>query len=242
MTHPIYAVGDIHGHLEKLELALSLIERDGGETASIVFLGDYTDRGPDSKGVIERLIKLKECNPNYVFLKGNHDVMFTGFLQDVPFHDPHLLVGLDWLNPRLGGNTTLQSYDIVVDETRRHGQVHAEARAKVPQSHIDFLHACELSFETDELFFVHAGVRPNNPLNAQTKHDMLWIREGFLDHDEPFEKLIVHGHTALKHPTHFGNRVDLDGGAGRGNALVPAVFEGTKCWTLTEQGRVPLVP
>lgn len=240
MTTPIYAIGDIHGQAEMLDHTLDLILRDGGPGAPIVFLGDYTDRGPDSKGVLDRLIDLKARHPNWVFLKGNHDVMFEGFLREVPYHDPHLFVGLDWLNPRLGGTATLQSYGVDVHEKRRFGWVHDDARKTVPQSHIDFINGCQMSFETDDLFFVHAGIRPEVPLSEQTDHDLMWIREDFNPYTKPHPKLIVHGHTALDAPTHFGNRVDLDGGAGYGHPIVPAVFEGTTCWTLTPSGRKDL--
>lgn len=242
MTSPIYAIGDIHGHLDMMHDALRWIENDGGKDAQIVFMGDYVDRGPASREVIDFLIEGKKTNPNWVTLRGNHDVMFARWLEDVPYEDPHLLFGLFWLNPRIGGNTTLESYGVAVHEKRRNGEMHTEARDAVPQSHINFLMSNPLSFETEDKFFVHAGVRPNVALKDQTEFDQMWIREDFIPHTEPYEKLIVHGHTAIETPTHHGNRINTDGGAGRGRLLVPLVIEGSNAWTLSETGRTVMEP
>ena len=235
----IYAIGDIHGQLDQLDNALALIEADGGADAPIVFVGDYTDRGPDSRGVLEKLIQGIHDDRNWTILRGNHDRMFCRFLTDGTVHDDRIKTpGLDWLHARLGGSDTLASYGVNLNAS----DLLAQAQAMVPPEHLAFLETRPLWYETDELLFVHAGIRPGVTMQKQTEDDLIWIREGFLDFEEPHEKLIVHGHTALDTPEHFGNRVDLDGGAGYGRALVPAVFEGRDCWTLTKQGRVPLLP
>ena len=118
----------------------------------------------------------------------------------------------------------------------------AIAASAVPAAHLDFIDALPLWHQTDDLLFVHAGLRPGIALEEQREDDLIWIREGFVDSDFDFGRLVVHGHTALDHPQHFGNRIDLDGGAGYGRPLIPAVFEGRDCWLLTERGRVPLTP
>jgi len=236
----IYAIGDIHGQLKQLDRALSLIETDGGSNAEIVFLGDYTDRGLESRGVIERLLEGRNNSKPWHFLKGNHDRMFSWYLQSQPIHDPHLFHGLHWLHPRMGGATTLLSYGITLDDTRRSGEIHAEARKKIPETHLNFLNSLDLMYRTSDLAFVHAGIRPGVPLESQEENDLLWIREGFIENTTDHGPLIVHGHMALDKPTHFGNRIDLDGGAAYGRELTPVVFEGRKCWTLTEQGRQQL--
>ena len=260
---PIYAIGDIHGQKDMLDQALSLIAADGGDDAEIVFLGDYTDRGPDSRAVIETLIAGRNMNRNWHFIKGNHDRLFTRFVREGREHDPRVTSGISWLNRRLGGSTTLASYGLEgrmhFTEQRRDGletlgryedeqspiskdDLQQRALAAVPASHISFLDDLPLWHQTKELLFVHAGLRPGTPLELQDPEDLIWIREGFLESDHDFGKLVVHGHTALDHPQHFGNRVDLDGGAGYGNPLIPAVFEGRNCWLLTDQGRVALRP
>ena len=236
----LYAIGDIHGQLDELDNALSLIEADGGPNATIVFLGDYTDRGPNSCRVIERLIEGKNSSKPWYFLKGNHDRMFSWYLKLNPIHDPHLFHGLHWLHPRMGGENTLLSYGIELDQERRSGEIHSEARQKVPETHIKFLDSLDLMYRTSDLVFVHAGIRPGVELDAQKENDLLWIREGFIDDKTDHGPLIVHGHIALDKPTHFGNRVDLDGGAAYGSTLTPVVFEGRNCWTLASDGRKSL--
>ena len=236
----LYAIGDIHGQLDELENALSLIKDDGGANATIVFLGDYTDRGPNSCGVIERLIEGKQSSKSWYFLKGNHDRMLSWYLKLNPIHDPHLFHGLHWLHPRMGGENTLLSYGVTVDQERRSGEIHSEARQKIPKTHVNFLNSLDLMYRTSDLAFVHAGIRPGVKLDEQKENDLLWIREGFIDDKTDHGPLIVHGHMALDKPTHFGNRIDLDGGAAYGRALTPVVFEGRNCWTLTSEGRQSL--
>jgi serine/threonine protein phosphatase 1 len=240
MTQPLYAIGDIHGQLTELHRVLALIEADGGKDAQVVFMGDYTDRGPDSKGVLDLLIEGRDAGRNWTFLMGNHDRMFSWFMQDYPLHDAHLPVELYWLHQRLGGDTTMASYGVTVEPKLRQTAVHEEAVARIPASHVAFLKGLVLSFETDDLFFAHAGIQPGVPLADQTEHDLLWIRQEFHAFDGPHPKIIVHGHTPVDQASHYGNRINLDSGAGYGKPLTAAVFEGVQCWVLTDQGRVPL--
>lgn len=240
MTNPIYAIGDIHGQLAALENALTLIEADGGPDAQIVFLGDYTDRGPDSKGVIDLLSSGQDAGRNWVFVKGNHDQMYSLFLQSPPQADPYMMVEHYWLHPRLGGDTTLASYGVNASGTRRLKHVHQEALAAIPKRHIEFMAGLSINYQTDTQFFVHAGIRPGIPLDEQDEEDMIWIRQEFHNYHDKHPKLIIHGHTPVDEATHYGNRVNLDSGAGYGDPLSAVVFEGTKGWLLTHQGRVPL--
>jgi serine/threonine protein phosphatase 1 len=238
----LYVIGDIHGHLAQLDRALALIDVDGGSDAHVVFLGDYTDRGPDSKGVIERLMDGLDQGRNWTCIKGNHDRMFEWFMEDQPRQEPHLPVDLTWQHERLGGLTTLASYGVNIEGRPRLSEVHAQALQLVPYAHIDFLKNCQLCFENDALFVVHAGIRPGVPLMEQTEHDMLWIRQEFVNDYSVHPKLIVHGHTAVDYPEHHGNRINLDGGAGYGRDLWPARFDGTDCTLLTDEGEVRLTP
>lgn len=242
MTRPIYAIGDIHGQHAALVSALSLIEKDGGTEAEIVFVGDYTDRGPASAAVLDLLIEGLAADRNWHCLKGNHDRMFSWFMRDYPQHDAYLPIHLYWLHPRLGGDTTLASYGVEMSELNRQLDVHARAKAAVPLEHLNFLDRLALSYETDDLFFAHAGIKPGVPLKEQVEHDLLWIRKEFHGDTRDHGKLIVHGHTPVETQTNYGNRVNLDGGAGYGNPITPVVFEGKTCWALTPKGRVPLLP
>lgn len=237
---PIYAIPDIHGHADKLADALDLIEKDGGKDADIVFLGDYIDRGPDSKGAIQLLVDGQIEGRNWTLLKGNHDRLMEFFFADPMLFDPQFLVGYSWFHERLGGVETLASYGVEVKEGRRHFEILAEAKEAVPQSHLDFLRSLKLTRLTDDHLFVHAGIRPGVALEDQSEQDLVWIREEFHKSDEKYPWLIVHGHTPVEVPTHYGNRVNLDAGAGYGKPLVVAVFEGPECWLLTKDGRIPL--
>ena len=257
-----YAVGDIHGQSAALDRALRLISADGGEEAEIVFLGDYTDRGPDSRGVLDRLVSAKAEGRPWRFCMGNHDRMFLRFLSKGRENDPRISSGKSWLNRALGGSETLGSYGLSAEaraflynggmETLTSYRVEGELLGKadlakaayeaVPDAHRRFLEGLDLWHEIGELLFVHAGLRPGRPLRRQREDDLLWIREGWLENTADHGWLVVHGHTALDHPRHYGNRVNLDGGAGYGRPLVPAVFKGRSIWLLDEGGRTPLEP
>lgn len=242
MTDPIYAIGDVHGQLAELDRVLDLIAADGGTDAQVVFLGDYTDRGPDSYGVLNRIIEGKARGRNWVTLMGNHDRMFRMFLQSPPQADPYMMVELYWLHPRLGGDTTLSSYGLPVSPQMRVKDIHEAAIATVPQRHVDFLDNLVLTHHHGNLMFVHAGIRPGVPIADQTEEDLIWIRNTFHDYKKPHPHLIVHGHTPINKATHYGNRVNLDSGAGYGDPLSVAVFEGDKAFVLTDRGRKRLKP
>lgn len=239
---PLYAIGDIHGQRDMLEGALERISADGGPEARIVFLGDYCDRGPDTRGVMDILATGMAEGRNWVCLKGNHDRMFEWFMEDAPRHDPHLLVGYHWLHERIGGLETLESYGVTFPDRTRLKDVHAMAKDAVPQSHVDLLRKLDLSHGTDRHFFVHAGIRPGVALDAQEEEDLVWIRDAFHMEAAPHPKIIVHGHTPVDQATHYGNRVNLDSGAGYGKPLSVAYFEGDTCFLLTPNGRELLRP
>ncbi|WP_099825931.1 metallophosphoesterase [Oceaniglobus indicus] len=242
----IYAIGDIHGQRAMLEAAHDRIAADrarsGAHDAPIVHLGDLTDRGPDSRGVLDLLIDGIADGQPWIVLKGNHDRMFQEFLNDPAYRDPGLRSDLPWFDTRLGGAETVRSYGVDSPERRPLEDVHAEALESVPASHRAFIADLPLMHTTDELILVHAGIRPGVPLARQVEDDLVWIRQGFLDDSTDHGRLVVHGHTALDAPEHFGNRVDLDTGAGYGRPLTAAVFEGRSCFVLTDSGRVALRP
>ncbi|NNE52420.1 MAG: serine/threonine protein phosphatase [Sulfitobacter sp.] len=242
MTAPLYAIGDIHGQFEELMRVLHLIEADGGADAPVIFLGDYTDRGPQSREVLDLLIRGQAEGRDWTFLKGNHDRMFSWFMEDYPRHDAHLPIELYWLHPRLGGDTTLASYGLEFTPQTRQTLLREWAEEAVPPTHVEFLRNTQLTHETDNLFYCHAGIRPGVALEDQTEHDLLWIRQAFHAFGAPHPKLIVHGHTPIDRARHYGNRVNLDSGAGYGHPLTAAVFEGDRCWELTARGRVALAP
>ncbi len=240
MTTPVYAIGDIHGQLDMLRTALHRIEADGGPDARVVFLGDYVDRGPNCKDVIDLLAKAQQAGRNWIFLLGNHDRMFARFMRDGSVAEARLRIGEHWLHERLGGAETLASYGVGFEPDERVFHILNRARTAVPELHVSFLNRLVPYHEDGDLLFVHAGIRPGTPLSEQIEEDLIGIRGEFLDDPSPHPWLVVHGHTPVSQAKHFGNRVNLDGGAGVGRPLIPAVFEGRSCWLLAKNGRVPL--
>lgn len=239
-----YAIGDIHGHIDLLHAAHARIARDketvGDTDAPIIHLGDLTDRGPDSRAVVEYLMQGTDEGRNWVTLKGNHDRMYSRFLDNPKEQEPGLRAGLDWLHPLLGGSETLRSYGIKNPGDRPLAPVHAEALKAIPQSHRDFMQERPSHLLRGEVLFVHAGIRPDVALSDQVEDDLVWIREPFLSHRNSFGPLVVHGHTALKTVTHYGNRVNIDSSAAYGGPLTAVVIEGREVFLLTDTGRQPL--
>lgn len=239
-----YAIGDIHGQYDLMMRAFDRIEtdraREGASDSPVVVLGDLVDRGPNAAGVITHLFERQQTDDTLIVLKGNHDRMFSIFLEDPFGRDPRLRAEYTWMHPRLGGPETLASYGIREPANRPTVQVHAEALAAVPPAHRRWLAGLPLFHRRDEAIFVHAGIRPGVPLTAQTEDDLLWIRAPFLEDPRDHGALVVHGHTALDAPSHYGNRLNLDSSAGYGGPLSAAVIEGRQAWLLTDRGRVAL--
>jgi diadenosine tetraphosphatase ApaH/serine/threonine PP2A family protein phosphatase len=206
----IYAVGDIHGSLSKLHQLIARCEQHAaGRPMTFVFLGDYVDRGPDSAGVIRTVIELQsKLRERVIALKGNHEAIALGVIDGT-------LPADYWLAQ--GGTATLRSYGV------------QDAR-DLPRDHVEWLRSLRLSYDDGRRFFVHAGIDPNKPLDAQDERDLLWIREPFLFDRRDYGRLIVHGHTPLPTdaPDLRSNRLNLDTGAVFGGVLTAAVFDGPK--------------
>lgn len=240
-----YAIGDVHGQLSKLRAAHALIEADraatGDAEAPVVHLGDYVDRGPDSNGVLERLASGRDAGAPWVLLKGNHDRFMQYFMRPEAQPEPGR-PDLDWLLPQVGGRETLASYGVKTGPMRSAARIHTAALAAVPADHVALLERMRASYRRGDLFFCHAGIRPGIPLDEQSEDDLLWIRGEFHDDPRDHGALIVHGHTPVPRVTHYGNRINLDTGAGYGGPVSAVVFEGVAAFLLTPEGRVPLRP
>ena len=217
----LYVIGDIHGRSDLLDRMVATIARDLEENpveeSLTVTLGDYIDRGPDSRGVLDRLIK----NPfptQFIALKGNHELMFESFL-----HDP--AVADQWR--RFGGLETLTSYGIPIGSVMRgkgYEQAAEALRAAVPRSHLEFIGALRTSLSVGRYFLCHAGIRPGIPLERQSVDDLLWIRGTFLNSRADFGKTVVHGHTPAEEPEVLANRINIDTGAYMTNRLTCVVL------------------
>ncbi|GLS20721.1 metallophosphoesterase [Labrys miyagiensis] len=223
----VVAIGDIHGRLDLLEPLLDRIERRAallpGARHVVVSLGDLIDRGPDSAGVIERLMAGVKGS-ELIVLKGNHEDALLGFLDDKPIGDA-------WRS-FFGAEAFLQSYGIAGRQNFRvekaAGKLREDIFAAMPQAHIDFLRSLRTSFSIGDYFFVHAGVRPGVPLAEQEERDLVWIRDEFLHSKQRFEKKIVHGHTPVRRPDFNRNRINLDTKAYASGTLTAALFEGAE--------------
>lgn len=238
-----YAIGDVHGHLQKLRAAHALIAADraltGDTEAPVVHLGDLVDRGPNCRGVLDFLIDGIDASAPWILLKGNHDRFMQYFLRPGGQPEP-ARPDLDWLSPAVGGRETLVSYGVETGMHPDRAALHAAAVAAVPERHKALLEGLLPCHRRGEVFFCHAGVRPGVALEDQVEDDLIWIRREFLDDLRDHGALIVHGHTPVEVVTHYGNRVNLDTGAGYGGPVSAVAIEGREVFLLTETGRVPL--
>ena len=221
----IYAIGDVHGRSDLLDRMADLIAADVGQRAladaTTVFLGDYVDRGPDSRGVLDRLVR-RDFPTETVLLQGNHEAMLLGFLAEPA-------TGESWRHN--GGLETIRSYGVDVRLVQA-GKGYAEAasalRDAIPETHHHLLRGMKLTLEVGDYFFCHAGVRPGVPLARQLPEDLLWIREPFLSSGMSYGKIVVHGHSPVTQPEVRLNRINIDTGAFGSGRLTALVLEGSE--------------
>lgn len=232
----IYAIGDIHGRLDLLTGMLARIRADLGARPhplpQVVCLGDYMDRGPESRGVLEALIALKASDLPARFLLGNHDSYVAAYLQDPDWYDRTY----HWLADNMGGNATLASYGVPDASARNPSATRDAFAAAFPAEHMAFLDACELQIRIGGYLLVHAGIRPGVPLDRQSRDDLIWIRDPFLTSSRDFGFKVVHGHTIVPAVEHRPNRIAVDTGAFRTGQLSCLMLEGDEVALLTAGG------
>ena len=207
--YTIYLVGDIHGRVDLLAQVQERIDRDmethGVGRSAEVYLGDYIDRGPDSAGVIDRLIA-RATKVNSVFLRGNHEQLLLDFLDGADCFDFWRAVG---------GTATLMSYGVDPGVVARSApdDVRAGLNDKLPPEHRSFFEKTGSYTILGAYLAVHAGIRPLVPLERQQPVDLMGIRHLFLDHEADFEFIVIHGHTPVREPEFRRNRINIDTGA-----------------------------
>jgi serine/threonine protein phosphatase 1 len=195
----IFIIGDIHGCLDMLKRMLEKIPWDPGGDR-LIFVGDYIDRGEDSKGVVEYILELEKCSSRIECLMGNHEAAFLDYLEG---KEKKLFL----MN---GGYQTLESYDTEREGPENH---------LVPKTHMDFYHSLKSYLELEDYYVVHAGFKPGVPPEKQSFEDLIWIRDPFIFSAHDFGKRVIFGHTPFSEPLVLDNKIGLDTGAVYGNKL-----------------------
>jgi serine/threonine protein phosphatase 1 len=205
MPERLYAIGDIHGHTRHLVQLLDRLLADGMDPVrdTVVFLGDYIDRGPDSRRVIEIVRDSLRRFPHWGALTGNHEQMMLAALEQGTA-DPAIFDRW-WLQ---GGRETLLSYgDIPAGDELALPEL---VRAIIPRDVQEWMATLPTMYESERYLFVHGGLRPGVPPDATSDHDRIWIREPFLESEYHWGKIVVHGHTPIREPLVRPNRIGID--------------------------------
>ncbi|WP_051554128.1 metallophosphoesterase [Desulfobulbus elongatus] len=193
-------IGDIHGcHTALIHLLGKVCHR----ADTLVFLGDYVDRGPDSKAVVSTILSLSTRHPRLVPLMGNHDFLFYQYLTG----------GDSSLFLQVGGEQTLASYGLSASATQE------EKLRRVPADHLAFFRSLPLFWEDRHAVYVHAGLQPGRHLSQQTAQWCLWARDSFLASACDLGKPVVFGHTVFAEPYWAADKIGIDTGAVYGGRL-----------------------
>jgi len=227
----IYAIGDIHGRLDLLLALLDKISEDraihNAARYELIFLGDYIDRGNQSCQLLDLLSQGPIEGFRTTYLCGNHEDYLLRFLGNPTDN-------ASWLY--YGGVNTLSSYGIPASPLEENSDqlvaIQQKLRNILPDGHLKFLNNLSVSHTVGDYFFVHAGVRPGIPLNEQLRHDLLWIREPFLNSTRYHGRVVVHGHSVQVHPKILPNRIGIDTGAYDSGVLTSLVLQGEGQWLI----------
>jgi serine/threonine protein phosphatase 1 len=226
----VYAIGDIHGRLDLLERLMAKIDTDDAARAAaettLIFLGDLADRGPDSRGVIERLLALEATRPNTVFLAGNHEELMIRVWEGER--------GSAATFNRAGARATLMSYGVSGDDYDAWDldDLTAATARVIPEAHIAFLKRFSDWHQRGDYLFVHAGIRPGIHIEDQDVVDLRWIRNDFTKSTQDHDVMVIHGHTITHDVDEQPNRIGIDTGAFQSGILTAIGLEGGDRWYL----------
>jgi serine/threonine protein phosphatase 1 len=229
----IYAIGDVHGRLDLLRKMHEAIAEDLSHHPHrdwrVIHLGDYVDRGPDSKGVADFLIAARKADSRMQAIAGNHDIGFLEFLARP---------SAEGLFAHNGGGETARSYGVAIDFWTPGGlrEGHAALLDAVPDSHFAFYRSLGRHLSFGDFFFCHAGIKPGIALGDQDPDDLIWIRWDFLNYSGLHPKVIVHGHTPEADVEVMANRVNVDTGAWKSGRLSALVIDGPEKQILAVAG------
>jgi len=220
----IYAIGDIHGRSDLLDRIYALVRADAAQAPQgrrlVVHLGDYVDRGPDSRGVIDRVMAPPLPGFASLTLIGNHEALMREFLERPVDAGPGWMMN--------GAGATMASYGVDppkrVDDAVALGRARFALKQALPAAHQRFLDTLLPMAAEEGYLFVHAGVRPGVPAAEQRLEDLIWIREEFLDSDADHGAIVVHGHSIAPEPQLRANRIGIDTGAYRSGRLTAVVL------------------
>jgi len=226
----VYCIGDIHGCLDLLQMLHEKIiahAKNYTGTKKLVYVGDYIDRGLDSKGVIDLLLDKPLKGFEIIYLRGNHEQSLLEFLDD-PVRTRN------WLT--YGGLDTLVSYGVRMaklptNDTEMYSLCD-QLDERIPTSHLKFMTNTQFHFTEGNYFFTHAGIKPGVSLQNQKNSDLLWIRDKFISSILHHEKIVVHGHTVVKEVESLPNRISIDTGAYATGKLTCLVLENDKLLTI----------
>jgi serine/threonine protein phosphatase 1 len=196
-----YVIGDIHGCSQALADLLKIMEPIHQDD-TIIFIGDYIDRGPDSKGVVDIILNLRKKHGKTITLMGNHEFMFVNALKDIGV--------TDFL--AMGGDATFNSYGIALDTLQ-------DIHTKIPREHLIFFQKLLPYWEDQNNIYVHAGLQPGVHLTQQSMDWLLWAREDFINLTYNFGKKVIFGHTPFDKPKTDDNKIGIDTGAVYGGHL-----------------------
>lgn len=230
----VYAIGDIHGRLDLFDALLTRIDSDdaarGGKAETwLILVGDLIDRGPESAGVVQRALELRQSGRNVRFLLGNHEEVLLRAVRGDEKAMRFLI--------RIGGRATVRSYGVTDEEYQdlHYDELTALFGKRVPAEHVEFLESFENMIELGDYVFVHAGIRPGVEMEAQKFSDLRWIRDDFLNHEGDHGRVIVHGHSISEDIEHRHNRIGIDTGAFASGRLSAVALENDAVWFLSTE-------